>query len=472
MAIASCSSKSDPAPSSPVDTGVESGPVVVTYDPQGCGYRVAAIDGFPDFEATADSLGADAAPKHVRLGLGGGVDASKAGYADPSTSFAVIWQTDVDTKVSKLRFGDTETALTHVVDGISYIVPQELNRGPEAGIRFHEAHACGLTPGRTVYYQVGGSAGGKDVWSDVRSLTVAPAKGGKDPVPFAFFGDTRDALGRSDLPVFKAITGRVKVSGARLGVFSGDAVLIGADQSLWDIWTNASDALAGSVVVAEAAGNHENELVRYFAHIAMPGATKNAERYASFDYGPVHFVFVDDYVGIVAPSIDVTNYRAEVLAWLDADLQKADGNRANVPWVVTVHHHPVYDSGADKARVAERKSTHDALLSLYDKYHVDLDLAGHDHFYERSKVLAADAVATKGTTYVICAGGGAPSYSTNPDNPLSQSIVHYDPDTFQGLYGLATADATKLDVKVYRIKGAVGTSPADDEIVDTFTLSR
>ena len=473
VAAVACSSSSS-NPTAPVDsggsdsTGGDAGPFV--FQPKGCGYRVEAVDGFPDLEASADDA-STSAPRHVRIGLGGGVDVTQPGYADPSTSFAVGWQTDASNKANHLRYGDAPDKLTNVVDGASYLVPQELSVGPADGTRFHEAHACGLAPGRTYYYQVGGGAAGKELWSATQSVTTAPAKGSKDALTLAFVGDTRDDIKPTvNMPVWRAIAGRIKAGGARAAIFSGDTVLVGADQSMWDRWTDASDATAGALFIAMSPGNHENELTRYFAHVVMPGAGKNSERYFSMDYGSVHLVSIDDYDGVVSPSLDVTNYRDELLPWLEADLAKADGNRAAVPWLVVFHHHPVYDSGADSARVKERKATHDAFVSLFDKHHVDLDVAGHDHFYERSKVLAGDAVATKGTTYVICAAGGAPSYSTTDGNPLSEKIVHYDPTAPEGIYGLMTADATGLDVKVYKLKGTSGTSPADDTVVDQFKL--
>ncbi|GAC1366388.1 MAG: hypothetical protein NVSMB47_17700 [Polyangiales bacterium] len=465
----SCSSKDSPA--APGDSGgADAGAYV--FQPKGCGYRVDAMEGFPDFEPSSDAVGADATPRHVRLGLGGGVDGSKPGYADPSTSFAVGWQTDVGTMASKLKFGDAADKLDTVVEGASVFLPQELRRGPDAGLRFHQAHACGLQPGRAYFYSVGGGPAGKETWSAPQQVTLAPAKGSSDAVPIAFVGDTRDSIGKPEFSVWRAISGRLQNAGARAVLFSGDAVFVGADESLWDAWTTSSDPLAGATFVAMAPGNHENELVRYFAHVVMPGTGKNAGRYSSFDVGPVHAVMLDDYDGIVAPSIDVTGYREELLAWLDADLARADANRASVPWIVTFHHHPAYDSGDKTDRVAERKAVQDALVSRFDAHHVDLDVAGHDHFYERSKPLAGGAAAGKGTTYLVCAGGGAPSYGTLDGNPLSQAITHYDPAASEGLYGLITADAKKLDVKVYKMKGATGTSPADDTVADSFTLTR
>ncbi len=301
LAPISCSNKDGNTPAPPSNV------TAASFEPKGCAYKVEHNSEFPDFEASVDTFGSAPIPAHVRLGLGGGVDSTKQGYADPSTSFSVGWQTDESTKASHLRWGEAADKLTNTTDGISYLV---LPFGKGATLRFHEVHACGLSPGRTYYYQVGGG----DSWSPVASFSTAPAKGSKDPLVFALAGDSRDDLGRTDLPVWRAIAGRVKAANARLMLFSGDNVLVGNDQSLWEKWLAGSDDTAKSIFIATAPGNHENELVRYFAHAVMPGSGKNSERYASFDYGPVHVVMIDDYIGVVAPSIDTDGSKDELLA--------------------------------------------------------------------------------------------------------------------------------------------------------------
>ena len=56
---------------------------------------------------------------------------------------------------------------------------------------------------------------------------------------------------------------------------------------------------------------------------------------------------------------------------------------------------------------------------IWEKYHVDLALAGHDHDYERSKPLTGpvDNPTTHtdpkdGTIYLVCAGSGADPYGS------------------------------------------------------------
>ncbi|MGZ5971689.1 MAG: fibronectin type III domain-containing protein, partial [Polyangiales bacterium] len=193
LALLSCSSKSSDAPAT---TTQDSGPITIeTFAPKGCAYTVRhpQVEGFPSFEPHADVTDGDPQIRHVFRGLGGDVKAGAAGYADPSTSFAVGWQTNAGTLATKIRFGSSADKLDTELEGYSFLVPQEANVGPEEGIRFHEAHVCGLTAGRTYWYQVGGG----DKWSATYSTTLAPAASGADPVKIGIVGDTRDALGNT-----------------------------------------------------------------------------------------------------------------------------------------------------------------------------------------------------------------------------------------------------------------------------------
>ena len=53
----------------------------------------------------------------------------------------------------------------------------------------HQVDVCGLTPGTTYYYQVGGGAAGGEIWSATQSFTTVPAAG--DPITVGVYGDAR-----------------------------------------------------------------------------------------------------------------------------------------------------------------------------------------------------------------------------------------------------------------------------------------
>ncbi|MGZ3416223.1 MAG: purple acid phosphatase family protein [Polyangiales bacterium] len=455
------------------DTGTTGGSVQ-SWPAPACGYNVqltvtdqtGAVQGI---DPHAPGKGADPTPKNVRRGLGGNVHAGKPAYADPSTSLLVGWQTDTDTLASQIQYGESPDKLDKTVDGFSWIVPQD--GAISAEMRMHEAHVCGLSPGRTYYWKVGTDG----AWSDVKSSTTAPAKGSKDKVQIGFVGDSRDAVGRPEYPIWTAIAKRYKSAGVPLVLFSGDMVFNGITQNLWDAWIKATGDTGTSAFIALAPGNHENETLRSFAHLLMPRAeTNNALRYASFDYGPVHVVMFDDYRGIVAKSIDDTGYRDEVLAWLDEDLKAASANRANVPWIVTFHHHPVYSDTSQIERDAEKTQVRAAILGLYDKYKVDLDLTGHDHLYQRFKPQAGGAESASGTTYVVAAAAGAPHYDFRSTlSPTSAFNKTYDETVQQGYYGIASVDGASFHVTMYDMPSAgAGMSPSDDKLLEEFDVAK
>lgn len=479
----------DDPPTATGDVGVDAGdagsdtPLAPpSFSPKGCAFTVTppAIEGFPTFDVHEDTVGAKPDVRFVRRGVGGNTDTGSAGYADPSTSFAVGWQSDAGTKASRLRFGDAETKLDKTQDGFSYLVmPDRLASGPPEGVRFHEVHVCGLQPGRTYYYQVGGGPSGKETWSPVYALTTAPAKGATEKITFGIAGDSRDSDGTTTQPTWAAITKRLKNAGVPLSVTTGDSVLFGYNQDLWDIWSKAIGEAGTSVFFAMSLGNHEAEFARNYGHLLMPtSGTPHSERYGSFDWGPVHFVMMDDEFGIVSPSADESGtYKTELTAWLDKDLAKANANRAAVPWIVAYHHHPFYSSTAQSGRAAEAQRVRDAFQALFDKHHVNLDVAGHDHFYERNNAVKADKLDPTGTVYLISGAAGAPAYDTKtPPNPFSARIQRYqgkDAAGGEGIYSIAAVDGATFKVTTYVMKSAAtGSSPADDTVLETFDLTK
>src|SRR5262249_19535333 len=110
------------------------------------------------------------------------------------------------------------------------------------------------------------------------------------------------------------------------------------------------------------------------------------------------------------------NYADTLTAWLNADLTKATANRTSVPWIIAAHHEPPYSSsthGEDSDVLRVRQF----FGPIWDKYHLDLDIAGHDHDYERSRPLTGPTdnptikpSFTDGTAYLVCAGAGADPY--------------------------------------------------------------
>ncbi len=85
-------------------------------------------------------------------------------------------------------------------------------------------------------------------------------------------------------------------------------------------------------------------------------------------------------------------------AWLERTLRDS-----TAPWKIVALHHPPYSAGYQGSSLAVRR----AFRPLFERYGVQLVLSGHDHDYQRSKLL-------DGVTYVV-SGSGAGSRRTGSD---------------------------------------------------------
>ena len=474
----SCGSGKAPDSGDGGDDAATDGAVsTLTYSPAGCGYTVTppGTRGYVDLalDDTSASSG-DVTPVRVRLGLGGGIDSSNAAsYANPHTSAAFTWETAVASHAAKVKIGTSPTALADVHTGYTWTTPK-----PTIGLSsgydkyMHEVHVCGLTAGTTYYYQVGGGPSGAEVWSATQSFTTVPATG---PITVGVLGDARDVAS-----TWQLVEERMATAGVSMQLLDGDIVASGSLEDLWGQWLDLvwkqDDAGAfltlGQQLMVPIAGNHEAEAAQFYANWAIPG---DLEQYASFDVGNTHFVAVDDQFAQLQK--DFTQPPAStLLAWLDADLNRANQNRANVPFIVVMGHRGLY-STSNHATDGDVLAARGALAPIYDKYAVDLVFNGHDHEYERSAMLHANTtdptqdptiVQSGGTTYVICAGAGASPYavgtSAKPYSIKQQAFGNSTP--YVGAYALLTLSGNTLKMDAYGLK-ASGT----DDVIDTLTLT-
>lgn len=460
--------------------GGDGGSSFQSYTPSGCSYSYAPPSklGFQDL-ALDDEGPVDAtkgAPQRVRLGLGGGVDKGKAGYADPATSAAFTWETGESNHAAKVKLGTSASSLTQVQTGYTWTTPPSLGGPPTY---MHEVHVCGLKPGTTYYYAVGGGPAGHEVWSATQSFITVPDTGS---IAVGVFGDARD-----NVSVWQAVHQRMRDASVDLQLIGGDVVDTAAIESQYTQWLNAiwhdpndtSKFLTlGQQMILPINGNHENDVADSFAAWSIPGAAGDpyAETYASFDVGNTHFVLFDDYALALsvggAPNTEATAQ----LAWLDADLKAANADRTAHPFIVAISHRCLF-STSTHGNEPDVTYARGQLVPLYDKYSVDLVVNGHDHDYERSKPLHAgtppsgDPVVGTGTVYVVSAGAGADAYSPGTPQAFTAKSVAYGSGTpYVGSYSILTLSGNTLQLTAYGLK-ASSTTVKNDDVIDTLMLT-
>jgi predicted phosphodiesterase len=118
--------------------------------------------------------------------------------------------------------------------------------------------------------------------------------------------------------------------------------------------------------------------VKFYASLGNHDTPELQRHYAPFNMGG------NLYYSFKAPKEDVRFFAlhsgyldVEHIGWLQKELQAS-----NEKWKIPYFHHPLYSSGE---RHGSQVDVREVLEPLFVKYNVSVVLAGHDHFYERTK---------------------------------------------------------------------------------------
>ncbi len=322
-----------------------------------------------------------------------------------------------------------------------------------------------LQPDTAYGYRVGDGT----VWSPWNVFKTASDK--PEPFRFLYLGDPQN-----DLASLWSRTARLsfqQAPDAAFMLFAGDIVNNGYDDQLWGEFAEALGFISAMIPSLPTPGNHDTHRYPkkhdavypytaspvYHAHFRLPengpaGDTAlNQEAYC-VDYQGVRLISVNSNVYMFDRPINDQHdaiWDAQ-LAWLEKALAY-NPNR----WTIVTHHQPIYS-------VSERRDSpelREALRPLYDKYHVDLVLQGHDHTYGRTHKLASDQIvdpAAPGTVYTVSVSGPK-MYDADPKFASLMAKI----GSKTQLYQVVEVDQDTLTYTAYTLEG---------EVFDTFRLEK
>ena len=119
----------------------------------------------------------------------------------------------------------------------------------------------------------------------------------------------------------------------------------------------------------------------------------------SFDWGNLHVAMMD--------AEHDWQMGSNQYSWLEADLAAVDRNKT--PWLVVTSHRPVYTTPECEQKThLISEIMQENLNPLFEKYQVNLVLAGHAHWYQRlCSVRGGECVDDLGgTTHVTIGSAG------------------------------------------------------------------
>jgi 3',5'-cyclic AMP phosphodiesterase CpdA len=377
--------------------------------------------------------------------------------ADPAHSEAVTWRTakaipSVQAQIAPASANPNFEKAAKA--GAATAAKVEAASGKTAGE--YAARFEGLIPNTRYSYRVGDGT----TWSEWNSFRTASDK--PEAFRFLYLGDEQNNIKSLWSRSIRAAYS--KAPDARFIVHAGDLLAEGYDDRLWGEWCGAMGFISAVMPSLPTPGNHDlhrtpgradsNEVLSvsplWGRHFSLP---MNGPKGVDELRGQSYYI---DYQGVRFISLDVNVYSNEAfvksakqrvgamqLAWLE-ELLRNNHNR----WTIVVQHQPMYPIAKGRDYVEMRA----ALLPLYDKYHVDLVLQGHDHTYARTHKLAAGRVVSPsqpGTIYAISVSGPKMYEIEDTFAPLrAKTLAHTQ--AFQ----VIDMDGDKLTYNAYTIEGA------------------
>jgi hypothetical protein len=261
-----------------------------------------------------------------------------------------------------------------------------------------------LEPGTVHCYRV-------EDWTEPVGFRTAPRPGDEGTVRFLAFGDS----GGESRELVRQGMDRVPFD---LMLHAGDiAYMRGALSEFEQTFFQTYAELIARFPIFPASGNHDHwtaDAAPYRQVFALPenGAPDGLERWFSFDWGSVHFIALD----------------TELVGSAQADWLERDLSLNTLPWKIAYLHKPPYSSGAHGSSLDVRA----AFSPLFERFHVQLVIAGHEHDYERTRPIA-------GVTYVVSGAGGfgLRVVGTSDFTAYSEAAFHF-------LHGELSGDALWL----------------------------
>jgi len=352
---------------------------------------------------------------------------------DPTTTQTVQWRTDTSVEkgiVEVRKAGGAETA---------WKVAAEMHVMEDPGLvndpvchRF-TARILDLKPGAQYVYRVGD--GTVDGWTEWTAFTTAPAE--IEPFKFIYMGDAQNGLDTWGNLVQKSFQAEPD---AAFYVMAGDLVNRGVERDDWDSFFANAVGIYDRRQLIPAIGNHEdqgdNGPWMYLDIFDLPknGPEEiDTERAYTVEYSNAIFIVLDSNVSAMAQA-----------GWLEEQLANTDAT-----WKFVVYHHPMYSSAPGR----DNRAVREFWGPIFDKYHVDLALQGHDHAYLRTYPMKGNepvASPADGTIYIVSVSG-TKYYDQNPRSYTQFGMTEVS--TYQVLDIQIEGDT--LTYKAYDVDGEI-----------------
>ena len=308
---------------------------------------------------------------------------------DPKTTQTIQWRTSaaattgVVAYMKESEFRNFNPGTPEYVDAVT-VAMNTLRIANDPVVHRHTAVLRDLEPHTSYVYAVGDARDG--ILTGTRTFTTAPDR--IEPFSFIYMGDAQNGLERWGSLVQKSLVAEPDVA---FYIMAGDLVNRGADRNDWDTYFENAEGVFDRKQLVPALGNHEyhgGNSKMYEEMFTLPESSPVGEKAYSFEYSNALFIVLDTNRNID----DQTEWLEEQLA------------NTTATWKFLIYHHPAYSSSPSRDNPHIRK----AWTGVFDKYHVDMALQGHDHAYLRTYPMKGEKpmdTPAEGTVYIVSVSG-------------------------------------------------------------------
>ncbi len=310
---------------------------------------------------------------------------------EPDTTQTIRWRTNAATTRGALALAE-EKSSSFKIDSAQKItaitekfVTKDIVNDPV--IHLHTVRLTDLKPGTTYTYTIGD---GTDTgWIKPVEFTTAPGR--PKTFSFIYLGDAQNGFMEWGRMMKDAVKQRPD---AAFVIMAGDLVTRGNERDDWDDFFHNANELFDRRPIVPVIGNHEYQggkplLYQRFFTVRDNGPKNISPGHAySFEYGNALVIVLDSNKDI-----------PEQASWLEQQLRDT-----KALWKFVSYHHPAYASRPGRSYPDINKHW----VPIFDRYHVDLALQGHDHAYLRTYPMNAGRRVGKpngGTIYLITVSG-------------------------------------------------------------------
>jgi len=353
--------------------------------------------------------------------------------SDASTGIDIQWRTDTTIKTGIVKYRIKGSTTEYSVNAVKNMMEDRVLMNDRYINRFN-AEIRNLTPGTTYQYRIVPQT----EWSENYTFSTPAAD---DQFSFVWFGDTHHS------PKFGEIINLAEKSHPDAAFYSiaGDMISDGLHRNQWDDLFEFSKNVISRKPLMSVLGNHDNRsglgaaMYRELFSYPMNGPDSvEKEHTYSFRYKNALFLMID-----VTSPIEVQT------SWIEKQLSNTDAL-----WKFAMFHFPPFNWEEPYFDIQK------AWIPIFDKYHVDMVMNGHIHYYMRSKPMKGGQVVSSynnGTAYIISIG-----IPTN-NHKISDELYAATHNTEGHLYQYVTIKGKELEFKSINF---------ENKIIDSFNIKK